>query len=58
MKESVTVKKEKIKEENEDEAPQMRKAEKKWYANKEERLTRRPEEEQRPRKKRGRVKLI
>jgi hypothetical protein len=57
VKESVAVKKEKIKEENEDEAPQMRKAEK-WYVNKEERLTRRPEEEQRPRKKRGRVKLI
>jgi hypothetical protein len=56
VKESVAVKKEKIKEE--DEAPQMRKAEKKWYVNKEERLTRRPEEEQRPRKKRGRVKLI
>jgi len=32
-------------------------AEKKWYVNKEERLTRRPEEH-RPRKRRGRVKLI
>jgi hypothetical protein len=35
----------------------MRKAEKRWYVQKEERLMR-PEEEQRPRKKRGRVKLI
>jgi hypothetical protein len=37
--------------------PQVRKAEKRRYVSKEERLTRRPEEEQRPRKKRGRVKL-
>lgn len=58
MKWSVAAKKEKIKEEDEDGEPQMRKAEKKWYVSKEERLTRRPEEKERPRKKRGRVKLI
>jgi hypothetical protein len=57
VKEFVAVRKEKIKEEDKDGKSQMRKAEKKWYVNKEERLTRRPEEH-RPRKKRGRVKLI
>jgi hypothetical protein len=58
-KESAAVKKEMRKEEdeNKDEEPHMRKAEKKWLVNKE-RLTSRPEEEQRPRKKHGRAKLI